>query len=145
MMNRMKDFFKGLTQFNTFGLLTLRVLPAYYMIVNHGWKKIINPERWEKLGNALTKYFGDILDFANPFFGFLASAGETVCALMVLIVLFTQPAALVTAGTMFFAAMHHITTTGSPESAWIYFSIFMAIAMLGPGKYSIDEMILKKK
>jgi putative oxidoreductase len=115
------------------------------MIANHGWGKITNPVKWEKLGDAFSKYFGGILDFANPFFGLLAATGESICAILVLVGLYTQPAALLTAGTMFFAAMHHITTTGSPESAWVYFSIFTVIAMLGPGKYSFDEMVLKKK
>ena len=144
-MNKLKDFCKGLTQCNSCGLLVLRVLPSYYMISNHGWSKITNPVKWEKLGDAFSKYFGGILDFANPLFGFLAATGESICAILVLVGLFTQPAAVITAGTMFFAAMHHITTTGSPESAWVYFSIFTAIAMLGPGKYSFDEMVLKKK
>ena len=143
-MNKLKDFCKGLIQCNAYGLLVLRVLPAYYMIANHGWKKITNPEKWEGLGRAFSKYFGGIFDFANPIFGFMAASGESICAVLVLVGLFTQPAAVVTAATMFFAAMHHITTTGSPESAWIYFSIFTAIALLGPGKYSVDKMILSK-
>ena len=47
-------------------LLSLRLLPGYYFIANHGWSKIINPAKWEKLGTAFTKYFGGILDFAKP-------------------------------------------------------------------------------
>ena len=41
-------------------LFVLRFLPSYYMLVNHGWKKIINPQKWERYGNFLTKYFGDL-------------------------------------------------------------------------------------
>ena len=63
------------------GLLLLRLLPGYYFIANHGWSKITNPAKWEKLGNAFTKYFGELLVFANPFFGFLAAFSESICAI----------------------------------------------------------------
>ena len=61
-MNKLKEFFKGRTQCNSCGLLVLRVLPSYYMISNHGWSKITNPVKWEKLGDAFSKYFGGSAD-----------------------------------------------------------------------------------
>ena len=140
-MNRFKNFIQDKIQCKGWGLLVLRVLPSYYMLVDHGWGKIINPNKWEKLGDAFSKYFFGVLDFANPLFGFIAAFGESICAVLVLVGLFTQPAALITAITMFFAAMNHITTTGSPEKAWIYFSIYLAIAIMGPGKYSVDTKV----
>jgi len=119
-------------------LLVLRFLPSYYMLVNHGWKKITNPQKWERYGNFLTKYFGDLLDFVNIPFGFMASFSESVCAILIMIGLFTQPASILLAFTMLVAAMHHITGTGSPENAWVFFSIYTAITLVGPGKYSFD-------
>ena len=104
----------------------------------------MNPEKWVKLGNAFSKYFGGILDFANPVFGFTAAFSESICAVLVLVGLFTRPAATLVAATMFVAAFHHITTTGSPESAFVYFSIFATIVATGPGKYSIDQMFFPK-
>ena len=71
-MRTLKQYLKGNLELIDFGLLLLRLLPSYYMLVNHGWGKIINPEKWYKLGNAFTKFFGDSIDFMNPFFGFLA-------------------------------------------------------------------------
>ena len=122
-------------------LFILRFLPSYYMVANHGWKKITNPEKWERYGNFFTKYFGDILDFANVPFGFMASFSESICAIMVLAGIFTQPASLLIAFTMLVAAMHHITGTGSPENAFVFFSIYTAIALVGPGRYSLDFLI----
>jgi len=63
---------------------------------------------------------------------------------LVLVGLFTRPAATLVAATMFVAAFHHITTTGGPESAFVYFSIFATIVATGPGKYSIDQMFFSK-
>ncbi|MBT3738271.1 MAG: DoxX family protein [Candidatus Marinimicrobia bacterium] len=122
------------------GLLLLRLLPGYYFIANHGWSKITNPAKWEKLGNAFTKYFGELLVFANPFFGFLAAFSESICAILIFMGLFTRSSSFLALATMFIAAFNHITTTGSPEKAWLYFSIFFAIMLLGPGKYSLDNI-----
>ena len=122
-------------------LFILRFLPSYYMVANHGWKKITNPEKWERYGNFFTKYFGDILDFANVPFGFMASFSESICAIMVLAGIFTKPASILIAFTMLVAAMHHITGTGSPENAFVFFSIYTAIALVGPGRYSLDFLI----
>ena len=58
--------------------------------------------------------------------------------------LFTRPASFLASATMFVAAFNHITTTGSPEKAWLYFSIFLALFLLGPGKYSIDKIFFSR-
>ena len=122
-------------------LFILRFLPSYYMIANHGWKKITNPEKWERYGKFFTKYFGDNLDFANIPFGFMASFSESICAVMVLLGILTQPASILIAFTMLVAALHHTTGTGSPENALVFFSIYTTITLAGPGRYSLDSFI----
>lgn len=143
-MKKLGDFLKGKCECTQVGLLILRILPGYFLAVNHGWNKITHPEKWTNLGGAASKHFGGMLDFMDPVFGFLAAFSESICAVLVLIGLFTQPAAILVCGTMFFAALYHITGTGNPENALIYFSIFAAIAAAGPGKYSIDKMFCSK-
>ena len=142
-MSCLIKFLKGKCECTQVGLLILRILPGYFLLANHGWSKITHPEKWDGLGSAVTKYVG-VIDFLNPMFGFLGAFSESICAGLVLIGLFTQPAAALVVGTMFFAAMYHITGTGNPESALIYMSIFAAIATAGPGKYSIDKIFLSK-
>ncbi|MBT3662854.1 MAG: DoxX family protein [Candidatus Marinimicrobia bacterium] len=142
-MSCLIKFLKGKCECTQVGLLILRILPGYFLLANHGWGKITHPEKWDGLGSAVTKYVG-VIDFLNPMFGFLGAFSESICAGLVLIGLFTQPAAALVVGTMFFAAMYHITGTGNPESALIYMSIFAAIATAGPGKYSIDKIFLSK-
>ena len=122
-MSCLIKFLKGKCECTQVGLLILRILPGYFLLTNHGWGKITHPEKWDGLGSAVTKYVG-VIDFLNPRFGFLGAFSESICAGLVLIGLFTQPAAALVVGTMFFAAMYHITGTGNPESALIYMSIF---------------------
>ena len=57
----------------------------------------------------ITKHFGDLLDFV--IFGFMAFS-ESVCAILIMFGLFTQPASILLGFTMLVAAMHHITGTG---------------------------------
>ena len=125
-------------------LLILRVLPSYFMFYNHGLSKISSPDKWQKYGNLLTKYFYEYLDFINPFFGFMASFSESICALLVLLGFFTRIASGLLSFTMLTAALHHITGTGSPENALIYFSIFIFLTLSGPGKYSLEQLFSKK-
>lgn len=135
----------GNSKYYDIGLLVLRFLPSYYMIVNHGWKKITNPEKWERYGTFFTKYFGDVLDFLNVPLGFMAAFSESVCSVLIILGILTHPCAILLSFTMLVAAMHHITGTGSPESAWIYFSIYFSITLLGPGKYSLDHLFFLKQ
>ena len=143
-MNKILNCFVGKCSCTNCGLLILRLLTGYFLFTNHGLGKITDPSKWNWLGSTVTKYFFGFLDFANPFFGFLAAFSESICAVLVLIGLLTRPAALMVACTMFIAALHHITTTGSPESALVYFSAFMAIVCMGPGKYSIDNLLFNR-
>lgn len=144
-MNKVFSFIRINNQSKDLGILVLRILPGYFFIVNHGWSKILNPDKWEKLGSAFTKYFYGLLDFANPIFGFAAAFSESICAILILLGLFTRSASFLASITMLVAALNHITTTGSPEKAWLYFSIFLAIFLLGPGKYSIDKLLFTSK
>ena len=144
----MTDFIRILkSQYVNFdaSLIILRFLPSYYMIANHGWKKITSPGKWERYGTFLTKYFGDYLDFLNVPLGFMAAFSESICSFFILIGLFTFPSAILLAFTMLIAAMHHITGTGSPESAWIYFSVYVCLAFAGPVRYSLDHLFFLKK
>jgi len=121
-------------------LLLLRVAFGLYMAIGHGWGKITaGTEKWAELGGVM----GIIgLDFAPAFWGFMAAISEFVAALLVAVGLVTRPAAILVALTMTMAAtMHIVTGNGSPESAIVYLAGFLAIALYGPGKFSLDKMI----
>jgi DoxX. len=135
----------SLNKNNDIALLIMRAVPSYYMFINHGWSKITSPAKWNTYGTFFTKYIGGFLDFTNISFGFMAAFAESICSIMGLVGLLTHPAAFLLAFTMLVAAMHHIIGTGSPDNAWIYFSIITAIFLLGPVMYSSYHYLFVKQ
>ena len=114
------------------GLAVLRIGAAAMMLV-HGYGKL------QMLIN------GD--EFANPIgIGatpslFLVVISELVCPILIIFGFKTRLAALPTAITMAVAAfvVHGANPFQKKELALLYLVIFVAIALLGPGKFSIDR------
>ena len=101
------------------GLLLMRIIGGSMMVYNHGWGKITaGPEKWNRLGHALTDIIG--FEFLSTFFGFMAAFSESVCALLIVIGLFTRPALILLFFTMFVAIMNHIIDNEMPELAIMY-------------------------
>jgi len=121
------------------GLLLLRLFSGYLMIVNHGYRKITGgPERWERIGGAMEQ-FG--IDFLPTFWGFMASFSESVCAFLLIFGLFTLPASFLLSVTMFVAAYGHVLDGENAEKAFIFGAIYLAVMIMGPGKYSLDRKL----
>ena len=86
-------------------------------------------------------------EFANPFgIGqapslFLAVVAEFICPVLIIIGFKTRWAAIPTAITMFVAAfmIHSADPFNVKEKALLYLVTFIAIMLLGPGKYSVDK------
>lgn len=72
---------------------------------------------------------------------FLAVIGEFICPILVIIGYKTRLASIPTAITMLVAALvvHTADPFGSKEKAFLYVVAFITIALLGPGKFSIDR------
>ena len=115
------------------GLALLRIVPSALML-SHGIPKF-------------QKLIAGNLEFADPLgLGaapslFLAVIGEVICPILVIIGLKTRFAAVPTAITMAVAAfiVHAADPLGKKELALLYLVIFVAIILLGPGKYSVDK------
>lgn len=115
------------------GLALLRVVPSIFMLT-HGYPK------FQKLlaGNT---------EFANPIgIGqapslFLAVVSEFICPILIIIGFKTRWATIPAMITMLVAALvvHGSDPFGTKEKALLYFFIFLAIFLLGPGKYSLDK------
>ena len=124
--------------YHSYGLLLLRIIGGSMMVYNHGWGKITaGPEKWNRLGHALTDFIG--LEFLSTFFGFMAAFSESVCALLIIIGLFTRPASILLFFTMFVASMNHIMDSEMPELAIMYCLLSLVLILSGPGKFSLDQ------
>lgn len=129
-----------LDKYRNLGLLFLRVAVGLYMAFGHGLGKITaGAGKWAELGGAMS-LLG--ISFLPTFWGFMAAFAEFVCALLVVVGFLTRPALLFLVINMTVAANMHIQTgNGSPEMALLYGIVFLSLVFVGPGKYSVDEMM----
>ena len=125
-----------------FGLLTLRVMTFSIMFLKHGTIKIFS--------------FGQIAHgFPDPFhIGsvttlVIAMLSDGIFSLFIVLGLATRWAALFSLGNLFVAEafVHHFSVMDwSPmgmgaEIIFIFMAICIALICLGPGKFSLDELI----
>lgn len=139
----MKKFFANNTDIGT---LILRLGVGITFILVHGLPKIVGgPQLWAKVGSTMTKAG---IPFAPEFWGFMASASEFVGGILLIIGLYTRPAAAFMAFTMFVATAHHLSahdpwgTVANPLRMMV---VFIALIFWGAGKYSIDGLIASRK
>ena len=130
-----------LDRYRDVGLLVLRVgLGA--MMVGHGWPKLIGgPETWERLGGAMS-HLG--VTAAPTAWGLAAALSESLGGVLLVLGLATRPAAASLAFTMFVAFWMH-WAGGDGFRGWSHAAedgiAFVAILLLGPGRYSLDARL----
>lgn len=122
------------------GILIIRVAIGLSMLVFHGIPKLmLGTSNWENIGSAMHKIG---ITFATSFWGFAAVATECVGSIFIIIGLFTRPTALVLAFTMLIAFIFHLSkgdTLVVASHALELLFVFVALAITGAGKYSIDR------
>ncbi len=112
--------------------------------IMHGFPKIAGgPERWEGVGGAM----GTVgLGFAPVFWGFMASLSEFAGGILLVLGLFTRPAAALLAFTMLIATIMHISV-GDPIGTVLHplkgLVVFVALLYSGPGKWAVDNKWVK--
>ena len=121
-------------KFPDVGLLVLRVVASGLMILEHGLPKAWAFER--KFDS-----FPDPLGIGHSASYICATLSETLFPLLVLVGLFTRLASIPVTFTMMVAAfvVHAGDSLRDRESSLIYLAAFLAIALMGPGKFSIDH------
>ena len=145
---------------NDIGLLVLR-LAGLYLAIGHGWGKVAG------LATGQGRFLQGVTDMGFPLpvvFAWAAALSELVGGLFVAIGFLTPWAAGFAAFTMFVAAFarHHahghllsslgiapaaeetLKGWGNPELSFVYLLILLAVALVGPGRFSIDALRTRK-
>ncbi len=115
------------------GLAFLRIMPSLLMI-SHGLPK------FQKLISGNFE-FGDPIEIGATPSLFLTVLAEFICPILIIIGFKTRWMAVPVAITMAVAAfiVHGADPFGTKEKALVYLVFFIAIILLGPGKFSIDR------
>ena len=121
------------------GMLWLRVLTGLG-IMTHGYRKIFS-------GN-MDGFANGVADLVFPlpeFFAWLAALSEFAGGWMLVLGLGTRIAAVFLMGTMFVAAFlqHAGDSFGAREKSLMYLTMAGTVGIVGPGKFSLDHLIVK--
>jgi putative oxidoreductase len=139
------------------GLLILR-LAGLYLAIGHGWGKVVG------LASGESRFLEGVANLGFPVpivFAWAAALSELVGGIAMALGLFTRWAAAFAAATMFVAAFvrhraasqflswigvapasdEQFKAWGNPELATIFLLVCAAVALLGPGRFSIDSKL----
>jgi putative oxidoreductase len=135
----------SLNRFRDLGLLVLRV-GLGSMFIYHGLPKLLGgPAFLAQLG-AATGTLG--IHFLPVFWGFMAAVAEAIGGLLLLLGLLSRPACLLMFINMVVAASFHLSKgdgLGVASHAIEVGIVFLSLVLIGPGKYSLDEVIRPSK
>ena len=123
------------------GLLLLRVFTGA-LLIHHGYEKLANIENFaDAFVRPLHLPFPILLSYVAAF-------SEVIGSWLLITGLLTRFGALAVAGTISVAIYHAIITAGFNiyllELLGLYFAAAVAILAVGPGCFSIDELVSRR-
>lgn len=109
------------------------------LMFRHGWAKMDN-----LLGGNWT--FPDPIGLGSSASLLLTIFAELGCSFAFMVGALTRPAAIILAFTMFVAAffVHKGEPMAEREASLLFMTLYILIAILGPGKFSIDQRWVNK-
>ena len=123
------------------GLLVLRVFTGV-LLIHHGYEKLANIDNF---ADAFVRPLGLPFPIA---LSYIAAFSEVGGSWLLITGLLTRFGALAILGTMTVAIYHAVITSGFNiyllELLGLYFAAVAAILAVGPGKLSVDELIVRR-
>lgn len=125
---------------NDIVLFVVRIFVGFAMI-SHGFPKLM-----KLVGDQEIEFF-DFLGLGAQNSLFLAVFAEFICSIFIILGLFTRLAVLFLMITMAVAGLvvHGSDAFGDREMSLLYLANYIMIFAFGPGKYSVDGMISKRR
>ena len=121
-------------------LLVTRIFVGFAML-SHGYPKLQDLLSGEEI------QFFSFLGLSDKTSLILAVFAEFVCSIFIILGLFTRFAVFFLISTMAVAGL--IVHSGDPfqkrEASLLYLSVYLMLFAFGPGKYSVDAMIGRKR
>lgn len=121
------------------GLVFLRLGLGVFMLALHGWGKLT------QLANG-NMAFADPIGIGQGTSLVLATFAEFACSILLVLGLFTRLACVPLIVTMAVAAflVHGGDPWAKKELAYLYLCGYTALLFTGPGKFSVDALIMKR-
>ncbi|WP_277111066.1 DoxX family protein [Chryseobacterium taklimakanense] len=125
---------------NDIVLFVVRIFVGFAMI-SHGFPKLM-----KLVGDKEIEFF-DFLGLGAQNSLFLAVFAEFICSIFIILGLFTRWAVIFLMITMAVAGLvvHGADAFGDREMSLLYLANYIMIFAFGPGKYSVDGMISKRR
>lgn len=127
------------------GLLFLRIGIGVSFIIFHGGPKLLGgPERWEKVGSAVSN-FG--IEFFPAFWGLMAALAEFIGGILIIPAIFYRPAlsfmivTMIVAATQLIARGEGILKAAHPIEMGV---VLTALFIAGPGKYVVRDFFRRE-
>jgi putative oxidoreductase len=133
--------FKGLGKYAGHASLILRIGLGLTFVFAHGLPKVLEgPEAWTSTGKAMASLG---ITFAPMFWGAFACFAEVIGGVLLLVGLLVRPTALILTSILVVAAAQNIVNTGNLRGSRAHpvdaSAGLLALAVLGAGKWSLDE------
>ena len=126
------------------GLLLLRILAGASLFLKHGWEKLAT-------FSHMAAHFPDPLHIGPVPSLTFALVSDAICSILVMLGMATRWAALLISVNLLVAwsLVHHFQFFGRGsdhgELVILYLGIYLALAIAGPGRYSLDYRLFAKR